>query len=370
MTLIDRHIFSEWLKPFAVSVAVLTGILLIVDLQDDLWDLLSFGITPADILRYYVVLVPSFLPTVLPFALMLSVLFALGSLHRSNEITAMRATGVSMAHIARSLWLAAGLLAVGLFYLNSEVVPTATERSSKLWDAFAFASEREASTDADTGAGIEKNLTFHDRYANRLWFMNRFSRETLSARGITVSELDAADNETARWFANEARYDPQAKLWVFVNGRHMAFDERGQAIRMEFFETREMRQLRTPPDSMYVFRKRPKDLSFFELQEIIAQIEPGDPRGRAYAVRFHRILANPLSCFVVVAIAIPFAVGGVRTNPMIGVAKAFGLLFVFLGLDHTAVVLSERGYLEPVVAAWLPGVLLLTSAWVFTRRFR
>lgn len=44
-------------------------------------------------------------------------------------------------------------------------------------------------------------------------------------------------------------------------------------------------------------------------------------------------MVQPFACIIVVAIAIPFSVAGVRTNPMVGVSKTVGLFFVYFVLD-------------------------------------
>ena len=62
------------------------GLLLMEDMYDDLPDLLAYGANFMDVAWYYLVLLPSFLPIVLPLALLISVLFSLGNLHRNNEI--------------------------------------------------------------------------------------------------------------------------------------------------------------------------------------------------------------------------------------------------------------------------------------------
>ena len=73
----DRYVFSEWLKVFFMSLFVMFGLLIIADMQDDLPDLLSFGASNEEIFRYYMILLPAFVPIVLPMAFMVSLLFAI-----------------------------------------------------------------------------------------------------------------------------------------------------------------------------------------------------------------------------------------------------------------------------------------------------
>ena len=141
MTTFDRYIFSEWVKTFALAMGLTLGLLLMEDMYDDLPDLLAYGANIGDVAWYYRVLLPSFLPIVLPLALMISVLFSLGNLHRNNEIIAMRACGLSLYKLTRSLWTMVIVFTFLLFYLNAQLVPWSVEQSRKIWDNYAFAEQ-------------------------------------------------------------------------------------------------------------------------------------------------------------------------------------------------------------------------------------
>ena len=165
MTTIDRHIFCEWLKAFTLALGVILGLLLLEDMYDDLPDLLEYGAGPWEVARYYVVLTPSLLPTILPLALIISILFSLGNLHRNNEILALRAGGLNLWRITRSLWLAGGALSLLLLYLNAHLVPRSVELSRTIRENYAFASELQ--THRADQVGIINNLAFYNNKERR-----------------------------------------------------------------------------------------------------------------------------------------------------------------------------------------------------------
>jgi lipopolysaccharide export system permease protein len=76
-------------------------------------------------------------------------------------------------------------------------------------------------------------------------------------------------------------------------------------------------------------------------------------------VRYFSLFAAPFSCLVVVGIAVPFAVSGVRTNPMIGVSKAMGFFALFYVLISVASILGERQIIPALIAAWIPNLVML-----------
>ena len=119
MNTFDRHLLREWFRILGIVLLAVVGLMFVQVLFDDFQKLRDQGARGADLWIYVLVTLPSFLAYVLPLTLLLSLLFALGQLHRANEITAMRAAGVGFLRITRPVW-AVGLLACGaMWWLNS-----------------------------------------------------------------------------------------------------------------------------------------------------------------------------------------------------------------------------------------------------------
>ncbi len=367
--LLDRYIFREWLKVFLLSLGATAGILLLEDMYNHLDDLISYGATGAQIGRYYLLLVPSLLPAVLPLSLLISVLFILGVLHRNNELTAMRAAGLDLFKITRSLWFAGALVALLLLYLNGDLVPRSILARREWEDSMRFAAEARRASAKDVG--IVNQLGFDNRKDRRLWFMNRFSERTFQGFGVCVYQMDANGREVTRIVAREGYYDdaPDARHWVMIEGRELAFDNAGSPTRSMPFKKKAYPNLTEEPRLMKTLLKRPVDLSLFELREVLSKIEPQhNERLRAYEVRYHGIIASPFACIVVVGIAIPFAVAGVRSNPMVGVSKSAGLFFAYYVIANVFNLLGAQGHIPTIAAAWAPNVCMLSLAiWLFSR---
>ena len=356
---IDRYISAEWVKTFLLTVAATLGILILEDIYDNLEDLLEYGATLAQIARYYLILIPSFLPVIIPVALLISLLFSLGMLHRNHEIISMRAAGMSLMRITRSLWNAGAILALGLFFLNAKLVPWSVEQSRLITENLEFAHEAQQSS--AQSVGLIYNLSFDNRSEKRLWLMNRFSQYTYQGFGVNVFMLDDKGNEHRRIMAREAYYDDLENFWVFQEGREILFDQaNGEPLRSLNFEQQEMPELTENPILMTTLNKEPDDLSLFELDTLLQKISPEEnAQVTAYAVRYQRILATPFVCFIAVALAIPFSVRGVRTNPLVGAAQSIGLFFVYYLAASFCIILGERALLSPMIAAWLPNILML-----------
>jgi lipopolysaccharide export system permease protein len=123
---------------------------------------------------------------------------------------------------------------------------------------------------------------------------------------------------------------------------------------------------------MLVFDIKPDDLSLFELRRVIAHhvAEGNEAKASAYQVRYYGMWANTLGPLIIIAIAIPFAVAGVRVNPAVGVSKSIGLFLLYFVVLKISTALGARNILEPWLAAVAPNLAMLAVGGVFFLRGR
>jgi lipopolysaccharide export system permease protein len=368
MSLIDRYILREWLQMFGLVLAACLGLLVMQAMYDDLRDLLEVGATAVDIAFYYAVLMPSYLSVVLPLALLLSLLYTLGRLHRNLEITALRAAGCSVIRITRSIWTVGVLLCGVTWFLNATLIPGSVEESRSIWQQLR--ARQQARIMPPDRVEASTVVTFHNHREDRLWFMNRYSRYTGRGYGVSVSELGPNGREKTRIQAREAWYDRASGFWVFREGRETWLDpETGEVMRTMAFREQAVRHFHEHPAMMLVFGIRPSELSFRELQRVVNYYDVEEvPTLRVYVVRYYSLLADTVGPLIIIALAVPFAIAGVRVNPAVGVSKSIGLFLVYFLLVRLSTTLGARDVLDPVWAAVLPNlVMFLLGGWLLVR---
>jgi lipopolysaccharide export system permease protein len=368
---IDRHVLTQWATILALVTGATFGLLMLQAVYDVVPELLEHGASTGAMVQYFAVLAPSFLSLVLPISVLVSLLYALGQMHRNNEITALRASGVGLLGITRWIWIAVAGFSALLFYLNGSVIPWSVEKSRVMRETIRFQhlAKRAASEDE---VGAVRNVAWDNRVAGRVWMIERYSRWSHRAAGVHLSFLDANRREVRRVSAEEAVWDGDRERWEMFRGWEMAFDpESGKLVRPVPFERAEYPEVRDDPEWMVMLEKRAKNLSFFELDRIVRSPEMAEnPRLPQYAVRYHALLAGTFSCVIVAGLAVPFAVGGVRVNPAVGVSKSISLFALFWLLARAGELLGAEGTVDPVVAAWTPYVVMSAIAVVFSARLR
>jgi lipopolysaccharide export system permease protein len=370
LNLIDRYLLREWLKMLGLVLGATLGLLLMQALYDDFRDLLQDGATAADLAFYFMIKLPSYLSVVLPLALLVSLLYTLGQMHRNQEFTALRAAGVGLFRITRGIWVAGALLCGVTWYINATVIPWSIAESQLIRENLAFRNEvKDRSVDR---VGSMPNVAFDNRQDGRMWFFNRYSQFTRRGYGVTVVELDDKRREKSRLLAREGWFDAVRGGWVFRDGREITMDmERNEVEGTARFDEKVRTDFKEDPELMMIFDARPQDLSFTELRRIIDYFTIDEnPKLTAYLVRYYGVLAETLAPLIIIALAIPFAVSGVRVNPVVGVSKSLGLFVVYFVLLKTCATLGGRDVIPAVWAALIPSLSMLGAGVWFMARVR
>ena len=368
MNTFDRHLLREWLQILGLVLLAVVGLLVVQVMYDEFRQLRENGARGSEIWRYFGVAIPGFFPVVLPMALLVSLTFTLGKLHRANELTAMRAAGVGFGRLMAPVWILGLGACVLSWWLNAVVAPWSIEQRRAMDESFEF--RRLSKSEQPDRIGATVGLAFDNPEANRMWFFNRYSKYMDRGYGVSVSQMDAKRREVTRLVANQGSYDPVRRGWLFTGGRVMSFaGDTGELVASEPFEERFEENFHEDPQLMLLVEKRPGDLSLPELTQVMDYFQAQkNPKSVPYAVRYFGLIADALGPLIVIAIAIPFAVTGVRVNPAVGVSKSIGLFLLYYIFANTASSLAAKEILTPEVAAWVPNAsMALLAGWFFVR---
>ena len=126
MNLLDRHIFKSVFATCAAAVGLFAFVVALPNVvRDLLGPLLAGQLTREAFARLVLLIFPFAVSYALPMGMLTGVLLTLGRLSADSEITAMRASGISVARIARPVFLLGALSALGALYINFESMPWA-----------------------------------------------------------------------------------------------------------------------------------------------------------------------------------------------------------------------------------------------------
>jgi lipopolysaccharide export system permease protein len=360
-------VLGEWAKIFGLCLGALGGIIALSLAYRHAQDFIEWEAGMGRFIPFLLLRIVAELPILIPVSLLVSVIFVLAQLNRSQELAAARAAGLSIFRITAPLWAASAACALALAGLNASWVSVSQETARAIAERAEFDSILRKGGEAKA-AGEGELVAFETGDGRRQWIIGRLSLAAGRASDVHVHFRDAQSREFRRIVARAAEFRKAGDAWVweFVDARELVLDPVTGDLLRQPRHARLGPVEGDDPSLMAATTARAKELSFRELAAL--EREAGwFPEGRMaqFAMRYHGTLASPMICLVVVAIAIPYAVVGGRVNPMIGVSKTLGLFVAYYFAAMFLNALGASGTLPPVVAAWLPPLGL--AAWALPR---
>jgi lipopolysaccharide export system permease protein len=354
MKIIFRYVFVEFLRVFGLCMAGFLMIYVLVDLFDRLEGFLKFHATIGEVLRYLFFKVPLIVTQLVPVATLASVLIALGAMASHNELTALRASGVSTVQVAAPLFASALILSVLILAWNETVVPYSTEKSRYI-DIVEIRNRPLKALLSEDG------IWFHGR--NGIYNIEHFDARTETLVGLTVYDLNAGFTlqrlvqvATAQW--KEGR-------WIISGAIERTFDEKNGVVTRPLAPADLI--LPERPQDFQIIEKDPEELNFRRLQHHIRELSRKGIDTTESRVDLHLKLALPLVPLVMVLVGVPLAGRNPRRRPL-ATSIAIGLVvgFSYWVLLALTISLGHGGAIPPVIAAWTAnGVFALLGAFLF-----
>ncbi len=362
MKLIDRYLLRTFFVPFVYILLAFCMLYVIFDLFDNLGDFVE-GNTPfALVFRYYIVLLPSVLVRIVPISLFLAVLYSLSTLTKSNELTAMRAGGISVIRMVAP-YITVGLLAsLAVAAIHETIGPKAA-----YWCQNFVREQKRADPDL---VYVKKDIAIKYQGGRRTWLINEFDIRTMTMRGIEITQQreDLSDEWKIR--AKQARW--LDGHWWLTDMTEQQFDaENNQMGGIRFFQTREMGNFKETPEFFLNETKDPEFLTTREMSNYLKMNKRRDPAALArIRADLHFKLAEPWTCLIVVLLGIPFGAQTGRKGAMLGVSLSIGLIFAYYVLVNVALSLAKNMVIPAWIGPWIPDGIFIGVAVYMIRRMR
>lgn len=358
MRILDRYLLREFAWPLLYCFDAFAMLMIVIDLFGSLDEFIDFHAGLGTVVHYYLILFPEMFVLIMPMSLLLGLLFCLSNLSKHNELTAMRASGVSLARLALPL-LGIGLAAtLVVFAVNEVFVPRAKERADALMAALKGKGER----------GVLENFFFANATERRDWYARRFNTHSFEMENPEVHDHKPNGAPDFDVYAERARWIEGQ--WHFFTAD--VYDHREEPPIFKHVAETNFPAIKDPPKRLAVEGKNPDQLTSAELRRYIrAQRRAGHTTDLAkYEVTYHYRYAFPLTCLIVVLMGIPLGMRVSRSGPLLGIGTALVLVVAFYFLNNITLALGAGGRIPAVAAAWMTNAIFAGVGLVLLVRTR
>jgi lipopolysaccharide export system permease protein len=359
MTLLDRYIAGRFAALLWKIMLSLVLLVILVDLLTHRQDnIIDYRVPPLVVAQYYLTFVPTILFEyhVAAIAVLIAGLMSLSRAAQDQEITAALAGGISIRRLTRWPVILALLLAGAAFGIQETLGVSATDTASGIEEKYfsRFSQDRRAGI---SWANLSGGWTCH---------ILKFNRAALTGQDVYIHKMNSGAVQEIR--AERIWWDRENRRWLLERGRWFTMDPGKEWEQQVSRITQIEAPFNEAPDQLFALDKPSATKNVIALRADLKRAAALNIPTGALRVDWHAKFARPALCFIMIFLAIPFAIrlrrGGAASGFGLSIAIGLGYLVLFyatMGLGHL-------GKLPPVLAAWLPNALFLAAGLILYRR--
>jgi len=346
--ILDDYVLRDFGVNLALVLATFLMLLLVFTLFELLGDVLRNQVSPLVVGEYLLNVSPYFLYNMAPLAVLLAVLITLGVMQRSNEITAIKATGISIYRIIIPLMVACAAVAGCLFFADQFYLPHANQRQDALRNQIK-------GKPAQTYLNPDRKWIFGEH--SNIYYYQLFDSERNQFGRLSQFQFDPVTFQlTQRIYSDRAHWEETLHTWVCTQGWERDF--RGPAIEnYHTFDVATFPGVNEPPTYFKKEVKQSSEMNSEELRRYIRDLQQSGFDVVRLRVQLEKKFAFPSIALVMAVLAIPFALQAGRRGTVTGVATAVGIAIMYWTVSGLFEAMGNISQLPPFLAAWSPDLI-------------
>ncbi|MFW6129137.1 MAG: LptF/LptG family permease [Candidatus Aminicenantaceae bacterium] len=344
--ILDRYIIRKYVMIFSLVFFSLVSISVIVYFFERIGNIYEHNKSIFMLFNYIRYQIPEFVYFILPVTALTATLLAFGLLSKFNEITAMKASGISVYRIILPLVLIAVGVSLLSFYIQEDILPYSNKKVEEIWNEIN-----------DFPGGSYSYLGRQwvlSHKTDRIYHYNYFDQDNSVFNQLSIYDIDFSEWTLFKRIYADKGYLKGTKLtlndsWqrVFHNKRPVQFDKK-EKVKLTGVERKSyfVREL-----------KSPIQMKYGELKEYIEKIQEKGYETARYSVDLKYKITFPLASLVMTLLGIPFAFSMGKRGALVGIGLSLIIALVYWGAIGIFRSLGYIQYLTSFLAAWGPNLI-------------
>ena len=373
MKTIDLYIFREYIIIYSCCMLAFCTLFLISKMINNLGDFLGHS-TVWEGIHYFLLTQPGDIKFVLPISLLLACLYTMAKMGMTNEITAMRASGISLTRCGLSMYLI-GLIVTGVnFWFNESFVPNCNMKAEVLLKSV---------DDPNYFRKMTKMLMYRSPDNLRTWIVKEFENEN-ELKNVQIKKNDQQGNIALELYADKGTWHPNDG-WKFYNASIVNYktvslvngyttsQKPDKNVETQHFivpitkkftvldqsnsDFKELGDLVEIPDDLITTKKTPDQITTADILRRLAISKELDPVSKnTLKTELYSRYAFPWVCLFSVMVGLPIAGRNARRGVVTSIMSAVAVVVIYMVLSQIFVVLGNKGYIPTFIAGVLPTI--------------
>jgi lipopolysaccharide export system permease protein len=350
------YIFREVLHVFLISLLIFTIVLLMDKILKLIEWIVSRGASITLILKLLLYISPSFLVFTIPMALLVAILFSFGRLSSDNEVTAFKASGISLYQ----LYVPVGVFSVGAYLVSALLVFYGLPWGNRgVYEVFFQMAQSKATLE------IQERV-FNDAFDGLILYVDKVPTYGEKLEGILIyDERQKGRYDTV--FAREGfvvnNPNTQEVMLKLMRGDIHRFEPNRNLFQKIRFESYDLKLELASAMKAFSGRKlKDKEMSIEEMKSRIDKMRQKGLDTSTEEMEIHKRYAIPFVCLIFGLMGVPLGIQHRRSGRSNGFV--FSLLIIlayYVSLTAAEVFVADHA-LPPVLASWFPNFMFGTLA--------
>ncbi len=357
--ILDRYLVRQYLVIFALVFCALLSISVIVTFFERIDNVFEHNKSLLLLVRYIGYRVPEFVSFILPVAALTTTLLALGLLTKTNEVTAMKACGISVYRIILPIVLLGFVASFFSFYDQEWVLPFSNRKVEETWNRINDVPPRSFSA-------LNRHWVLsQDR--ERIYHYDYFDPQKSDFSQLSIFALDRTSWSLKRRIqAEKARLEGNElvlkKYWIRDFSKEMPVSFKADA---------EM-TIRIPETMSYFMKewKEPAQMTYGELEEHIRGLQDMGFETTRFKVDLAAKISFPFVALIMTLLGIPFAFSMGKRGTLVGLGLSVVIAMVYWGAVGLFKSFGYVNFLSPFLSAWGPNLVFGLAGLYLALRLR
>ena len=400
--ILDWYILREFLIKYCILMLVFIILFVLNDVYNNIRDFLDAEASYSTICKFLLMKLPGNIRFILPVSMLLGCMWCMATFGKNLEITAMRASGVSLFRCGVPIF-AVGIIVTGInIYFNEFLVPHTENEAERIY-----------TTAAEKRKDTRHLLAYRSPDGRRHWLFTSFlkgevqsqvtlrtfwdeslirqfigdpasprAREVikriLPAHSSKILALDQKGQKEALFkalngrkidiFAQKVSYSSKHRVWTFEGGHFISFDRKdehdtsasrgtSQVHKEEKYRLAVFHRDQIPerPNDINNAVREKDDLSTTVILDLVRRNPNMPDRVRnIYMTLFYYRISFPWACLIAVFLGIPLATRNERTGSLMAVISAVVIIVIYIVIAQLFLIFGKAGFVPPPIAGTLP----------------
>lgn len=336
MKIVNKYLLREFFRNLLVSLAFFTILVLVVRFSDkEMGKFINWRMTVIESLLSLLYQTPGYIMEVAPPSVLFATFFTLGRMTQNNEITAMKAAGISLYRVFLPILAAACLVSLCMIVFNDQVVTRAIRRESEIKEP------------RSSGIQPTRNVVFKGS-GDRVFYIDLMYPHNHQMKNVTIYKFGEDNRVLSVTFAKTASW--AGTTWRLNKGIVRTFREGGWDEAL--YEQKEI-TVRGDPEIMAKGSRNSKEMPFFELSKLVKFKRVAGQIVRRDLVTLYSRISFPFACFIMALLGAPLFIVFGKSGTAVGFLITMAISFLYWGVAIAVFeAFGNNGKLPPLVSCW------------------